>query len=550
MRMRKETSFLFAVLCLATTASLAQRAPSAGQLLQQAEPPKRLPSTEAPPTAIEERVGMPAGNGSRFQLKGVRLTGNQAFTEQQLLPLIQNGIGKTLSLGELDALTRRITDYYRQHGYLVARAYLPPQEIQDGTVTIAVLEGRIGEVVLNNPAGVANSALAPAQRIQAGDPIHNEELEGALLRLADLPGVAVTSTLRPGATVGTSDFLVDVAPGRVLAGSVDLSNFGNRYTAATLLGGSLYWNNLAGIGDQLSLRAQTGGSKFNYGRIGYQLPVGQSATRIGVALSRMNYKLGKEFAPLDAGGDATVASLYLLHPLLRSRDSNWYATLQYDDKRLEDRVDAASTESDKRVHELNIGIAGNFIDGLGGGGANNASLTYTAGRLDLDSVSARIDALSARSEGSFGKWAGAFQRLQRLPANLTLFLNANGQWSDRNLDSSEKMFLGGAGGVRAYPQGEASGDSGYLLNVELRYPLGYGWEAVGFYDRGQVRINHSPWIGAADNQRALAGYGIGANYVSASFSLSVYAAWKAGTGQPTSDVDRTPRVWAQAGYQF
>lgn len=549
MRIRKETSFLFAALCL-TTNTFAQQPPTAGQLLQQIAPPPRLPSPEAPPTNVEERVSTPAGNGARFQLKGVRLTGNQAFTEQELLPLIQDAISKSLSLGELDALTRRITDYYRAHGYLVARAYLPPQEIKDGTVTIAVLEGRVGEVVLNNPAGVASSALAPIQRVQAGDAIRNEELEGALLRLADIPGVQVTSTLRPGATVGTSDFLVDVVPGPAWAGSVDVSNFGNRYTAAALLGSSLYWNNPAGIGDQLSLRAQTGGSNFNYGRIGYQLPVGQSATRIGAAVSRMNYKLGKDFEALDAGGDATVASLYLSQPLQRGRNSNWNATLQYDEKRLNDGVDATSTESDKRVRNLSVGISGNFIDSLGGGGANNANLTYTAGKLDLDAVSAQIDAMSAHSEGGFGKWAGSFQRLQRLPGGLTLFLNANGQWSEKNLDSSEKISLGGATGVRAYPQGEASGDSGYLLNVELRYPLGYGWEALGFYDRGNVRINHSPWNSTTDNQRSLAGYGIGASYVAAPFSLSVYAAWKGGTGEPTSDVDRTPRIWAQAAYQF
>ena len=550
MRIVKESGLLFAVLCLATITSFAQQAPTAGQLLQQASPPPRLPSSDAPSTNVEERVSMPAGNGARFELKGVRLTGNQAFTEQELLPLVQDGIGKMLSLGELDALTRHITDYYRGHGHLVARAYLPPQEIKDGTVTIAVLEGRIGTVILSNPADVAGAALSPAQRIQAGDPILNDELEGALLRLADIPGVAVTSTLRPGETMGTSDFLVDVAPGPAFNGSFDLSNFGNRYTAANLLGTSIYWNNPAGIGDQLSLRAQTGGDNFNYGRIGYQLPVGQSATRIGVALSQMYYKLGKEFSPLSAGGDATVASLYLLQPLQRSRNRNWYATLQYDEKRLRDRVDATFTESEKRVRELSAGISGNFIDDLGGGGANYVSLTYTTGRLALDTVSAQIDGLTAHSQGTFGKWAGSLQRLQHLPGSLSLFLNANWQWAHKNLDSSEKMYLGGATGVRAYPQGEVSGDIGYLLNAELRYPVGHGWGALAFYDRGQVRINRSPWFGATDNQRTLAGYGIGVNYAAAPFTLNVYAAWKAGSEEPTSDVERTPRIWAQVGYQF
>lgn len=550
MRFNKETPFLFAALCLAGDPSFAQQAPTAGQLLQQATPSPRLPSGNVPPPTVEEHATTTTSEGVRFQLRGIRLSGNQAFTEQQLLALVQDGIGKTVGQDELNALARRITDYYRSHGYLVARAYLPAQEISDGIVTIAVLEGRIGKVVLNNKAGVARNATAPVQRVQSGDAIRESALEGALLRLADVPGVAVTSTLRPGETVGTSDFLVNVAPGPALTGAVDLDNFGNRYTAANLLGASLYWNNPAGIGDQVSVRAQTGGRDFNYERLGYQLPVGQSATRLGFALSRMDYRLGKSFAPLDATGDATTASLYVLQPLQRSRDSSWYATLQYDEKWLSDREGATSTDSDKRVHELSAGVSGNFTDGLVGGAGNNASLTYSTGRLDLDAASALIDDASAHSAGGFGKFAGSFQRLQRLPANLTLFFNANGQWSDKNLDSSEKMYLGGADGVRAYPQGEASGDCGYLLNVELRHPLGHGWEVLGFYDRGQVRVNHSPWDSTSENERTLAGFGVGANYAVSAFALRVYAAWRAGTGRPTSDSDRSPRIWAQATYQF
>lgn len=545
----KKSAFLCSLFALTATAALAQHPPTAGQLLQQAEQPPKLPSADAPPTVLQEQPTVTAAQGARFMLRAVRFSGNQVYNDQQLLALVEDGMGKALNLTELDALVQRITDHYRKHGYLVARAYLPPQEIKDGVVIVAVLEGRVGQVVANNPAGVSGGALAPLARVRSGDPVRNEALEGALLRLADLPGVKVKSTLRPGEAVGTSDFLVEVEPGRAVSGAVDIDNFGNRYTAAGRVGTSLAWNNPAGLGDQLSLRAQTGGARYNYGRVGYQLPLGSYATRIGVAWSQMDYKLGKDFASLSASGDASVGSLYLMHPILRSRRNSWFFTLQYDDKSLRDRVESTATEIDKRLHNWSAGLVSHFRDDLGGGGSNSVNLIYTAGDLSLDATSVQTDALSARSDGTFAKWSASWQRLQRLPAGWLLSMSLNGQWSNKNLDSSEKMILGGSSGVRAYPQGEAIGDRGYLLNLELRHALGRGWEAFGFYDQGRVTINSNPW-NESDNRRRLAGYGLGAGYATGAFSLRAYAAWKGDTGEPTSDVDRIPRIWAQGVYQF
>lgn len=547
--MRIRISSAVAALCLAAANAHAQFIPNAGQLLQQAEPKPQPPArTQAAPIIRQDQATAPAPGGERFVLKGVKLTGNQLFSDETLRQLIRDGIGKSLDLSELEALVARITAHYRAAGYLVARAYLPAQEIDNGQVTIAILEGRIGEVIINNQATIAQSALAPARRVHAKDAIQDKALEGALLRLADTPGINVTSTLRPGATVGTSDFLIDVTPGPSLTGAVGLNNFGNRYSGSRLLDANLYWNNPLGIGDQLSLYAQSSGSNFTYGRLGYQLQFGESATRIGAAISAMDYRLGEEFASLDATGDAQVASLYLLQPLLRSRRQNLSVTLHYDDKRLTDRIGIVATKTSKAVRNLTLGLNGDALDAFGG--ANRFSLGYTRGELDLDTISSGLDALSARTQGRFGKWAASFERLQPLPGQFLLSLDASGQWSDKNLDSSEKLILGGANSVRAYPQGEASGDSGYLLNLELRRPLGRGVSALGFYDSGQVRINHSPWGGQLSNTRTLAGYGLGLNYDSAALSMKAFAAWKDGTGEPRSDKDRTPRIWAQIGYRF
>lgn len=548
--MKHTSAPLFAILALTSAAALAQATPpDAGRILQEVTPLPKRPPPRAPETTIEERPAALPDDGQRILVKGFRISGATVFADSELLPLVGDVAGKNLGFAELDAVAARLTRHYRDAGYLLARAYLAPQDIRDGIVTIAVAEGRVGQVNVTNKAGLAASALAPVSNVVPGEVIRADALEASLLALSDIPGVEVKSTLRPGAAVGTSDFLVDVEPGVAFSGSADFDTFGNRYTGTYRLGTSLSWNNPVGLGDQANLRAQTSGDGFLYGRLGYQLPVGASATRIGAAWSHMHYKLGESCAYMRADGDATVGSLYLLQPLLRSRQANWSGQLEYDNKQLVDRIGSTSTEIDKTLRNWTLGLNGNLLDGVGGGGSTTLSLSYTNGELNLDAVQSAIDRVTARSKGSFDKWSASLQRVQRLPADMTITVSASGQWAGKNLDSSEKFALGGAYGVRAYPQGEASGDEGHLVSVELRKPIFDRWEGLGFYDDGHATINRNPWT-AETNRLHLAGYGIGAAYSGGGYTFRVFAAWKAGTARPASDVDRNPRVWAQAAVYF
>jgi len=147
-------------------------------------------------------------------------------------------------------MATRISDYYHANGYFVAQAYLPPQDIKNGIVEIAVLDGQYGKVPLNNKTRlsdrIANNLLGG---LNSGDPVMSDPLETRLLLLSDVPGVNVKSTLVPGADVGTSDLLVDLTPGKSVTGSVDADNAGNRYTGEYRLGATVNLNNPTGNGD-------------------------------------------------------------------------------------------------------------------------------------------------------------------------------------------------------------------------------------------------------------------------------------------------------------
>lgn len=539
-------------LSLAQTA-LAAQAPDAGQILENIKAPLTLPpATDGVlPEAAPARPALSLPSDVKLQIKAFRITGAREFSEAHLLALLADSTDRELSLAQLQGLAERITAHYREQGYLLARAYLPAQDIKDGLLTIAVLEGRLGKVQLDNRS-LLNDATAQRQLddLHPGDAVQAAALERSLLLLNELPGAEVHSTLKPGASVGLTDLDVSLGAGPRVAGSLEADNFDNRYTGSERLGGNLAINSPTGLGDTLSLRGLTSGAGMNYGRLAYQLPLGPQATQVGLAWSEMRYELGEDFASLDAHGKASIGSVYALQPLLRSRQARLDGQLNYERKRLEDRVDATDTTLDKTLDVWSLGLSGSHQDSLLGGGAMQYGASLVAGNLELDAASDALDDAGLDTRGHYAKLAFQLTRLQRLTDRFSLQLRASGQRAAKNLDSSEKLSLGGAYAVRAYPQGEAAADDAWLANLELRYAPAPAWQLFGFYDAGGGRISHRPVAGTADNRRTLSGAGVGVSLaLPAAINLQAFAAWRTGS-QPTSDDDRSPRLWLQTTKYF
>lgn len=540
--------------------ALAQSLPNAGSLNQQIERelPDR-PAETAPELRIEqdEATSAPAADQQRILVKSLRITGAEIFSSAQVLAVTGFSAERELTLGELRAFAAAIAGHYRENGYPLAQAYLPAQDIVDGEVTIAVLEGEYGELSLRNQSkladGVANDLL---DGLSSGDAIALAPLESRLLLLSDIPGVEVKSTLVPGASVGAADLIVDVLPGQRFSGTLSADNLGDRYTGGNRLGGSLNLNNPSGYGDLLSLRVLGSDADLYYGRAAYQIPLGRFST--GVAYSHMQYDLGKEFERLDASGTATIASIYSRYPLIRSRRHNLYIQLSLDDKNFRDRVGVTATVADKDARVAMFSLTGDARDRFGGGGWNAYSLTWSSGKLDIRDPDVRAaDAATVRSDGHYDKLALSATRLQHLHERLSLYVAFRGQIASNNLDSSEQFGLGGIAGVRAYPSGEAYGDQGYVLNLEARTPLRALSELVpgqvqlsGFVDTGRVALNRNPWDGG-NNYRSLHGAGIAVNWTrSDSFAVSATLARRLGNEPVTSAPDDKSRFWLQAVTYF
>lgn len=553
-----KTSLLAATFFVAGHAAFAQTPPPVvGGALQQI-PPVETPRAAAPDLRVE-RPGTgatEAASGVRIRVAILRITGNTLFSEAELVAATGVLPGAELTLPELRNAAAAITAVYNRHGYILAQAYLPPQEVKDGVLTITVVEGRYGAITLNNPNTLSDGVARGRLRgLHPGDPVAIGPLERSLLLLSDLPGVAVHSTLAPGAAAGASDLAVTFTPGRRVTGSLEADNAGNRYTGAYRLGGAINLNNPTGHGDRLGLRVLASTEGLAFGRAAYEAPVGDGT--VGLAYTHMRYQLGEEFDALDAAGTADIVSLYGDYPLIRARRANLSLFASVDGKRLKDDIGLVSLDSRRDSQALSVGLRGDARDGFGGGWTA-VSISGTTGNLDIGNPAERLaDSLAGRTGGSFGKVQFSLTRLQTLGGPLSLFATVRGQAAFDNLDSSEKMELGGAYGVRAYPEGEAYGDEGYVATLEARLALDRwtrsapgAFQLFSFVDTGEVRFVHDPWSPGSNSARRH-GAGVGLAWMGpGDLTARVTYAARLGDQPATSAPDRSGRVWFQITKQF
>jgi hemolysin activation/secretion protein len=564
--LRAARPIVVAVLSLASAMAIAQQRPDAGQILEQQRQPLRLPAPppdELRPRPPEPRPALPVSPTLKIKVSKFTFSGNTLFTDEELGAVVEEFIGKELDFEGLTDVATKVRAYHRERGYFLAQAYLPQQAIRGGVVEIAVIEGRIGIVELQRrPATrLAEWLLAGIldHHLKTGDIITETGLEKQLLLINDLPTAAVTSEIRPSETVGAADLRVNVDQGvGLFNGFIDFDNQGSRFTGANRLGASVNMNNPLTIGDQVSVRAFATDEDMYFGRFSYVVPAGFWGTRVGFSVTEFSYKLGKqEFASLLASGDGLVKSAFLFHPLYRTRNTNLIGQFAYEDKRLFDRIDSTGTIEDRFIDTIKLGLVGDFRDRWLSGGLNAFSLTYTQGDVKLAPTAlaqADASATGLKTAGTFRKWSYDYKRVNRLTDQASVLVSLTGQQASKNLTAAEKMSLGGPNGVRAYPVGEANGDSGNLVQSELRYV----WPGVrvfdgelmvsAHYDWGQVYVNEKPLPTETKNKRSITGYGVGMQLGrEGGFIVRASASWQGDEETPQADqAKRVPRVWVQA----
>ena len=492
----------------------------AGDALRQIE---RIQEIERPkiPKLIEKKEEKPLlKEGEKVKVTSFVFKGNKIITTEELESFVKKYIGTELTFNEITQAVVSISLLYERKGYL-AQATLPEQNITDGIIQVNILEAHFGGTTYL-PMGNGEKPNVRESRVmdivypssKVNGPLDLKRLERGILLANDLPGIGVGANLKPGQEVGHTDVEVQIENRARFNTSILADNYGSRSTGYERVLVSANLLNPLRLGDDLNTTIlKTAGTE--YIRLNYSLPVGNDGLRIGSNATYLEYKvITNEFKSLGPNGHSAGFGLEASYPIYRSRDKNLNLDFDYDVKAFKNNTITEVT-SDYYTRIFSTSLSGDFVDQwLLDGATNNAKFVFDHGKNDLkNSPNYATDISNSHTHGIFNRAQLSFRRDQFLKNDYTLVIKGSGQFTDHNLDSSQKFYLGGPTGVRAYPSSEGSGSEGYLLNLELKKDLPFNLTGSIFYDEGYVRQNVDNFDASgvvinALNTYKLKGYGL------------------------------------------
>jgi hemolysin activation/secretion protein len=536
--------------------------PNAGEFVRDLPAGTAMPAL--PDAAATTASGAKTGQAPavQFVLRRLEVKGATVFTPQQLDAIAEPWVGKPVGEAELAALMGTLRKRYEDRGYGLASLGFPSQDVGQGVLRVDVVEPKLGRVQL--PLGVDAPVTEARIRglmgffnLEQGGVLNTAALERVMFALNDMPGVQAKAALSPSGDEGVYNLSIQVTPRRSGDASLSLDNHGVGYAGRWRGTGVLRLNNPLGIGDNVDLQTMlsTGGG-VKVGRLAYEWPVAYTPARLAVGYAKVDYALGGQYSSADAHGTAEVAEANLSYPLMRSRSRTLMARLGYESKALTDYLYQSDTfTSKKHVNAVLAGLNYESRDGLWGGGFNGLSAQFHWGRLNLKSeIDQLLDGYAGDygKAGSFGKVELQWSRLQAVSKTVSLYASLSQQLATRNLDSAEKMTLGGPRGVRAYPTAEGSSDEATLFNGELRYWLNRNWTVFALYDwaKGRRMRDTTPDLyGSNDIQLRGAGLGVAATFPDW-VTLKATVAWRGERQPETTTSHDKARVFVQAQHTF
>ncbi len=410
----------------------------------------------------------------RFHVKTVILSGIRSIGESELRPIIDEIEGREASLADLEKACSRITDHYRRHGYFLARAFLPEQEVTNGTVTIEVTEAWLEFINIDNSSPVSDGMIRRKMgAITVGDVLNTEKIESAIASAGELAGVTLVDvSLSPGLNQGATTINVTALPTGSLTGAAYLDNYGSLYTGKNRLGYNIAYASPFGRGDMLTLAGVT---TEKSGLSSYLLRYDNPITHrwdVSLTLSRTTYTLGENYASLDAHGVADAIDTELSHTLSQGAGFKHSLTAGFGYRKLKDEIGSSALVTPKQDTFAAVAYAfRRDHEGQLPGAQTRASVKLTGGNISFQDDTARsLDASGSKTQGTYQKLEASLAHEFVLDPNFSLLLSIRGQQTlnGKNLDGSQKIGLSGSDGVRAYSSSELMGDNGYLIRTELR----------------------------------------------------------------------------------
>lgn len=460
----------------------------------------QLPKRQPTPTSVQapEAPGAPKASDQakkiKFKLSNIILSGNHIYSNAVLKSLYAKELNTTISVADLYGIVQRITNYYRNRGYILSRAILPPQHVAHGVVKVQVVEGFVSKVnVVGHPKYAKYVIERYATHIMDSRPLQLDVMEKWLLIANEIPGVQTKAVLEPSKTIPAAAELNLDTQTKTIAGYVSYDNYGTRYIGPQQFTLNLGVNSLWFSGDTLQTvyAKPPKGEELSFYDFSYNFPLGSQGLRWTLDTNKAASNPLFVLAPLQVHGVVMTYDTQFQYPLIRTPSTSLSVLGGFNYLDSQSMSLGAVLYTD-HLRTLTFGGNWNFSDIYKG--VNTVDLTMGKGLPLFGATLSTTSTTTSRygASGVFTKFSGDASRLQGLFGHFSLYGLVKWQYSFNPLLVSEQYAYGGSQLGRGYDPAEIIGDDGLAGSLELRFdwtPQFIFLQAIElytFYDVGEI----------------------------------------------------------------
>ena len=453
-----------------------------------------IPLSKPKATVIPEVIGIEAPEGAenvRLTLSGVNFIGVTVFDADELKSIYADFLDRDITLKDVYELAGSVTRYYSDAGYLLSRAIVPPQTIENNTVSIQVVEGYVDKVLIEGMEGQRPDLFDHyIKQIKASRPLTAKVLERYLLLANELSGVRFKTVMTPSDDNTGATTLTLSATLKSWDGSFNLDNRGSKSSGPWQSLIEFNAHDLMGRLGKTTVRYVTVPNdmdELQYWQLSHQQFLNGEGLRLAIDFTFTDSEPGGAILrQLDVESRNRSGSVSLSYPMIRSREQNltFVGGLTLRDSQT---FQLGAISSDDALTVLKLGFSYDGSDTWGGGGVNQLGVNLHQG---IDAFSAHVTS-RAQAQPKFTSLSLQARRNQLINKYWSADFRVNMQLGDGSLPSSEQYGLGGESSVRGYEPSEWTGDDAVTASVEFIYhpeaELNDDLQFYSFYDFGKVR---------------------------------------------------------------
>ena len=442
----------------------------------------------------------------------VSLRGDPLLKKRDHNALIKDFTKQCIGPAEINYLIRKVTNFYIERGYITTRIYIPPQDLNDGSLALRIIPGTIASIQFKDKNGY-RSEIFTAFPFLEKQYLNLRHIEQGLEQINRLSSNNVRMNLKPGKKAGSSHVIMVNQEQKFWNTSLNLSNSGSKFTGRTVASGSLTLDNLMLINDVWTFggsHSVPGNNNLenknvsNYIRLSF--PFGYWLFSYFTTTSNYQTIQGNTFK-YKQGGNSEIKEYSIDRVLYRTRKSKTTLSGSTSEKGSTSFYEFSKTD-EYEAYKLNFGAGKTNTNKMNIAHShylNPFNLQFGIGyRFGRITTAPSTGTDKTMPDNRFQKIEYSFSSsfpFALASQNFNWQLSYEAQYTTNKLTSEEQMSIGGLYTIRGFQEQSLSADIGYVFRNELHwYPRGTGtdeqiteyWGSPSFfiaYDEAQIEAN-------------------------------------------------------------